>query len=43
MPHDVVRIFELIVAIGLTAAVTIMFLLVLIFIVQGFRSAGHHQ
>lgn len=43
MEHIVVRIIELIIACGLAAAVTIMFALALIFIVQGFRSAGHHR
>jgi hypothetical protein len=40
MAHVVVRIIELLVCIGLAAAVTAIFALALIFIVNGLRSAG---
>jgi hypothetical protein len=43
MEHTVVRVIELLVASGLAAAVTIMFALAVIFIVQGLRTAGRHQ
>lgn len=42
MAHVIVRIIELLVAIGLAAAVTVMFALVVISIVHGLRSAGRH-
>jgi hypothetical protein len=41
MAHVVVRIIELLVGIGLAAAVTAMFVLAAIFIVHGLHSAGH--
>jgi hypothetical protein len=40
MAHVVVRIIELLFAIGLAAAVTGMFVLALIFIVHGLRTGG---
>jgi hypothetical protein len=40
MVHVVVRIIELLFAIGMAAAVTAMFALAVIFIVGGLRSAG---
>ncbi len=42
MAHVVVRITELLVAFGLTAAVIAMFALLLISIVHGLHSAGRH-
>ena len=40
MAHVVVQIIQLLVAIGLTAAVTAMFALAVISVVHGLRSAG---
>src|SRR5215471_17223418 len=43
MAHVVVRIIELLLAIGLTAAVTAMFALAMISVVHGLHSAGRHR
>ncbi len=40
MAHDIVRIIELVIATGLTAAVTAVFAIAVIAIVHGLRSAG---
>ena len=40
MAHVVVRIIELLVGIGMATAVTAMFALAVIFVVNGLRSAG---
>ena len=43
MAHVVVRIIELLLAIGLTAAVTAMFALAVICVVHGLHSAGRQH
>jgi hypothetical protein len=43
MAHVVVRIIELLLAIGLTAAVAAMFALVVISVVHGLHSAGRQR
>ncbi len=43
MAHVVVRIIELLVGIGLAAAVTAMFALAMISVVHGLRAAGRHR
>jgi hypothetical protein len=43
MTHVVVRIIELLLAIGLTAAVAAMFALAIISVVHGLHSAGRQQ
>ena len=43
MAHVVVRIIELLLAIGLTAAVTAMFAVAMISVVHGLHSAGRHR
>jgi len=43
MAHVVVRIIELLLAIGLTAAVAAMFALVAISVVHGLHSAGRQR
>jgi hypothetical protein len=43
MAHVIVRIIEMLVAVGLAAAVTAMFALAVIFIVHGLHSAGRQH
>ena len=43
MAHDVVRIIELLVAVGLAAAATAMFALVVISIVHGLHTVGRQR
>ena len=43
MAHVVVQIIQLLVAIGLTAAVTAMFALAVISVVHGLRAAGRQR
>jgi hypothetical protein len=43
MAHDVVRIIELLVANGLAAAVTAVFVLAVISVVHGLRTAGRQR
>ena len=43
MAHDIVRIIELLLAIGLTTAVTAMFALAVICVVHGLHSAGRQH
>ena len=43
MAHDIVRIIELLLAIGLTTAVTAMFALAVICVVHGLHSAGRQR
>lgn len=43
MAHVIVRIIELLVAVGLGAAVTAMFVLAVIFIVHGLHTVGRQH